>query len=60
LEQILTDLATFDPSPFDDSSKTDPSSGDRPDVDVSPAAMTRLRTPFGVESDAERPQTPRP
>lgn len=56
----MTDLATFDPSPFDDSLKTDPSAEERPDVDVSPAAMTRLRTPFGVDGDAERPPAPRP
>jgi len=56
----LTDLATFDQSPFDDSSKIDPSAEERPDVDVSPAAMIRLRTPFGVDGDAERPQAPRP
>ena len=52
LEQMLTDVTTHDSSPFGDLPEGDPSVDQRPAVDVSVAAMSRLRTPFGVETDA--------
>jgi hypothetical protein len=51
---MLTDVTAHDSSPFGDQPEVDPSVDQPPAIDVSRAAMSRLRTPFGVESDAER------
>ncbi|MEV4626741.1 hypothetical protein AB0J90_10700 [Micromonospora sp. NPDC049523] len=49
---MLTDVTTHDPSPFGDLPEGDPTVDQRPTVDVSLAAMTRLRTPFEVDTEA--------
>lgn len=51
---MLTDVTTHDTSPFGQLPEGDPSVDQRPAVDVSVAAMIRLRTPFGVETDADQ------
>jgi hypothetical protein len=54
LEQVLTDVTTHGASPFGEPPKADPSSDQPPAVDVSSAAMSRLRTPFSLDGDADR------
>ncbi|MGW4462514.1 hypothetical protein [Micromonospora sp. NPDC004704] len=56
---MLTDVTTHDPNPFGDLPKGDPSVDQRPTVDVSLAAMTRLRTPFEVDGDVHSPDDDR-
>lgn len=51
---MLTDLTAFDLNPFGDRPNTDPAANPRQTVDVSLAAMTRLRTPFGVDGDTDQ------
>lgn len=51
---MLTDPTAFESNPFADPLKTDPYVDQRETVDVSLAAMSRLRTPFGVDADADR------
>jgi hypothetical protein len=52
---MLTDVTVHDPSPFGDLPEGDPSTDQRPAVDVSLAAMTRLRTPFEVAAEPNPP-----
>jgi hypothetical protein len=49
LEQLLTDVTAHDSSPFREVPGAEAPFDHTPAVDVSSAAMTRLRTPFGVE-----------
>ncbi|WP_329100387.1 hypothetical protein OG792_18145 [Micromonospora sp. NBC_01699] len=51
---MLTDVTVHDPNPFGDLPK-DPAAEQRPEVDVSLAAMTRLRTPFEVAAEPTPP-----
>jgi hypothetical protein len=51
---MLTNVTAHESSPFGDPPKGDPSSEHRPAVDVSTAAMSRLRSPFDAEDDASR------
>ncbi|GAA2216905.1 hypothetical protein GCM10010429_46750 [Micromonospora olivasterospora] len=59
LEQILTDVTAHDPNLFREAPGADAAFDHTPAVDVSSAAMTRLRTPFRVERDADRKPTAR-
>jgi hypothetical protein len=54
LEQMLTDVTVHETNPFGDQPKGDPAAEERPVVDVSLAAMSRLRTPFGADGDTYR------
>ncbi|MFI6759743.1 hypothetical protein ACIBF5_11475 [Micromonospora sp. NPDC050417] len=47
-------MILHDPSPFGDQPEGDPTVDDRPTVDVSSDAMTRLRSPFEVSADTPR------
>ncbi|RKR86249.1 hypothetical protein BDK92_0473 [Micromonospora pisi] len=49
---MLTGVTLHDPNPFGDQPEGDPTVDDRPTVDVSSDAMTKLRSPFEVSSDA--------
>jgi hypothetical protein len=53
LEQMLTEVTAHDSNPFGDAPKDDASFDQRPAVDVSQAAMSRLRTPFSLKGDAD-------
>jgi hypothetical protein len=49
----LADLAAFETNPFSTPPETDKSLEHRPVADVSVDAMSRLRTPFGVDGDSD-------
>jgi len=48
---MLIVVTAHDSGPFEDPREANPLDDQRPAVDVSQAAMSRLRTPFGVEDD---------
>lgn len=54
LEQLLSDETVHDSNLFREAPGANATSDHIPAVDVSAAAMTRLRTPFRVEGDADR------
>jgi hypothetical protein len=57
LEQLLSDVTAHESSPFRAAPLAGESSDRKPAVDVSSAAMGRLRTPFGVEGDTDAKAT---
>lgn len=56
---MLTGAMIHDSNPFGDQPEGDPSNSPRPAVDVSSDAMTRLRTPFEVETETPGPHDDR-